>query len=79
MQEPALARVPRHFVRVKCGLYIDKVLHFLQPTIVYVGSKLTIDYMALSLQPAAGYTIGIALSRERKVVAFPEKKTCINS
>jgi hypothetical protein len=28
MQELALARAPRHFVRVKGGLYIDKVLHF---------------------------------------------------
>jgi hypothetical protein len=28
MQEPALARAPRHFVRVKCGSYIDKVLQF---------------------------------------------------
>jgi uncharacterized protein (DUF2461 family) len=27
-QEPALARVPRHFVRVKDGSYIDKVLNF---------------------------------------------------
>jgi hypothetical protein len=27
MQEPALARAPRHFVRVKCGPSIDKVVH----------------------------------------------------
>jgi hypothetical protein len=27
MQEPALARAPRHFVRVTCGSYIHKVVH----------------------------------------------------
>jgi hypothetical protein len=31
MQEPALARAPRQFVRVKCGPYIDKVVHFYSP------------------------------------------------
>jgi hypothetical protein len=28
MQEPALARAPSHFVRVKGGPCIDKVAHF---------------------------------------------------
>ena len=49
MQEPALARAPRHFVRVKGGSYIDKVLHFYSFTIVYVSSKLAIDDMTLGL------------------------------
>jgi hypothetical protein len=28
MQEPSLARAPRHFVKVKCGICIDKVTYF---------------------------------------------------
>jgi hypothetical protein len=31
MQEPALARAPRQFVRVKGGPCIDKVVHFYSP------------------------------------------------
>jgi hypothetical protein len=31
MQEPALARAPRQFVRVKGGASIDKVVYFYSP------------------------------------------------
>jgi hypothetical protein len=33
MQEPALARAPRQFMRVKSGSYIDKVVHSYSPLI----------------------------------------------
>jgi hypothetical protein len=39
MQEPALARAPRHFERVKGGPYIDKVVFLYSPLLYMLAIK----------------------------------------
>jgi hypothetical protein len=46
MQEPALARAPKHFVRMACGPSIHKVVHFYSLLMYILAIKLTIDDMA---------------------------------
>jgi hypothetical protein len=46
MQEPALARAPRHFVRMACGTSIYKVVHFYSLLLYILAIELAIDDMA---------------------------------
>jgi hypothetical protein len=46
MQEPALARVPRHFMRMACGPSIYKIAHFFSLLLYMLAIELTIDNMA---------------------------------
>jgi hypothetical protein len=46
MQEPALARTPRHFVRMACGLSIHKVVHFCNLLLYILAIELAIDDIA---------------------------------
>jgi hypothetical protein len=46
MQEPALARAPRHFVRMACGPSIYKVVHFYSLLLYMLAIELAIDNMA---------------------------------
>jgi hypothetical protein len=46
MQEPALARAPRHFVRMACGPSIYKVVHFSSLLLYMLAIELAIDDMA---------------------------------
>jgi hypothetical protein len=39
MQEPALARAPRHFERVKGGPYIDKVVLLYSPLLYMLAIR----------------------------------------
>jgi hypothetical protein len=48
MQEPALARAPRHFERVKGGSCMDKVVLLYSP-IVHASYKMAIDNIAIGL------------------------------
>jgi hypothetical protein len=45
MQEPALARAPRHFVRMARGLSIHKVVHFYSLLLYMLTIELAIDNM----------------------------------
>jgi hypothetical protein len=46
MQEPALARAPRHFVRMTYGPSIHKVIHFYSLLLYILAIELAIDDMA---------------------------------
>jgi hypothetical protein len=46
MQEPALARAPRHFVRMTCRSSIHKVVYFCSLLLYILAIELAIDYMA---------------------------------
>jgi hypothetical protein len=45
MQEPALVRASRHFVRMECGLSIYKVVHFYSLLLYMLAIELAIDDM----------------------------------
>jgi hypothetical protein len=45
MQEPILARAPRHFVRMICGSSIHKVVYFYSLLLYILTIELAIDYM----------------------------------
>jgi hypothetical protein len=46
MQESALARAPRHFVRMAYGPSIHKVVHFYSLLLYMLAIELAIDNMA---------------------------------
>jgi hypothetical protein len=46
MQESALARAPRHFVRMVCGSFIHKVVYFFSLLLYILAIELAIDDMA---------------------------------
>jgi hypothetical protein len=46
MQEPALARAPRHFMRMACGPSIHQVVHFCTLLLYMLAIELAIDTMA---------------------------------
>jgi hypothetical protein len=45
MQEPALARAPRHFVRMTCGPSIHKVVYFCSLLLYILAIELAINDM----------------------------------
>ena len=61
-EEPALARAPRHFVRMKGGQHNKKVAHSFDLLLYMLTIGWAVDDMTLAYsQPAAGYTINHAL------------------
>jgi hypothetical protein len=68
MQGPALARVPRHFVRMVCGPSIHKVVYFYSLLLYILAIELAIDDMATYYSQQLAILLSLLSKRRRCTV-----------